>query len=166
MLFRRSARENVIIAHTLQSWRSLTETCKYMLECANRMLFARARLCPPPCLFCPVWFICSHWKQQAVVYLGLVIRKSLTAPSEKYQYGGRWLHSPPLANTKHQQSSVCLHHWSALEILVKCLPCKSPTTQTVEIMNSWLNSYDTQAFTYVNSFTLQLYWSGTPWCNS
>ena len=57
---------------TSQSRRFLTEICPNILERANRISLAHAWLCPPPCLFCPLWLIYSHWKRQAVVYLGFI----------------------------------------------------------------------------------------------
>lgn len=55
-------------------WRCcLMAICRCMLERANRILLARCWLCPPPCLLCPLWLICSNWKRKVEVYLGLVI---------------------------------------------------------------------------------------------
>ncbi|KAM9420538.1 meiosis-specific protein MEI4-like isoform 1-T1 [Salvelinus alpinus] len=45
-----------------------------MLERTNRISLDRAWLSPPPCVLCPLWLICSHWKRQAVVYLGLIMQ--------------------------------------------------------------------------------------------
>jgi hypothetical protein len=41
------------------SRRSVTEICRCRIEQANRISLARVWLCPPPCLFCPLWQICS-----------------------------------------------------------------------------------------------------------
>jgi hypothetical protein len=43
-----------------------------LLERANRILLARCWLCPPPCLLCPLWLICSNWKRRVEVNLSLV----------------------------------------------------------------------------------------------